>query len=65
MVERWAMIRNGVVENICLWDGDLKTWQPPEGIDMVKAPNFLGIGWRYDGAWHEPVVVESSNHNRC
>lgn len=59
MIERWAMIQNGTVINVCLWDGSLDTWQPPEGIDMVKAPDNIGISWTYDNAtdtWAEPVI---------
>jgi len=49
MVERWAMIQNGIVINVCLWDGDLKTWQPPEDVIMQPAPDNIGIGWTWDG----------------
>ena len=34
---RYAMVNSeGVVENICEWDGDTIIWQPPEGITMVE-----------------------------
>ena len=59
MVIRYAMIRNGVVENVSLWDGDLNRWQPPEGIDCIPAPDHIGIGWTWDGEnWIEPVVPD-------
>lgn len=58
---RYAMIRNGIVENISLWDGDTKKWQPPEGFIVIPAPDHVGIGWRYDdGVWSEPVIEEPS-----
>lgn len=60
MAERWAMIRAGVVENVCLWDGDLNTWQPPEGIEMQPATDECGIGWTWDGqAFAAPVAEEA------
>ena len=34
---RYAMVNSeGVVENVCEWNGDTTTWQPPEGITMVE-----------------------------
>ena len=53
------MIRNGVVENVSLWDGDLNRWQPPEGIVCIPAPDHIGIGWTLAGEnWIAPVVPE-------
>ena len=37
MADRYAMVRDGKVENVVLWDGDSKTWQPPAGVEMVKS----------------------------
>ena len=54
---RYAMIRDGVIENISLWDGDTNRWQPPEDFLVIPAPDHVGIGWRYDGqAWTAPVI---------
>ena len=61
MVIRYAMIRDGVVENVSLWDGDLNKWTPPEGIDCIPAPDEIGIGWSWDGQnWIEPVIPEQT-----
>lgn len=61
MVERWAMIKDGTVINVCNWDGQLTTWQPPEGIEMQKASDQVAIGWRWDGAqWQAPEPVEDA-----
>jgi hypothetical protein len=55
MIERWAMIRDGIVENVCNWDGLTTTWQPPDGVQMQQAPDHVGIGWTYDGVdWTAP-----------
>jgi hypothetical protein len=59
MVIRYAIIRNGVVENVHLWDGDLSKWQPPEGTISIPAPDDIGIGWSWEGEnWIEPVIPE-------
>lgn len=33
MIERYVILNadGGWLENIILWDGNLETWQPPEG----------------------------------
>ena len=56
LVERYAHIKNGVVVNVTLWDGDISRWQPPEDELVITAPENVGIGWRYDGTdWLEPL----------
>lgn len=56
-VIRYAMIRNNIIENISLWNGDTFTWQPPEDILCIPAPDHVGIGWRYiDEQWLEPII---------
>lgn len=56
MSNRYALIENNVVVNVCLWDGHLHTWQPPEHLDAVLAPDEIAIGWRWDGSeWLPPV----------
>ena len=53
------MVKNGVVENVSLWDGDTNKWQPPEGITCIPAPDEIGIGWTWDGSnWTAPVIPE-------
>ena len=53
---RYAMIKDSIVENICLWDGDTSVWSPPDGYLVIPAPDYIGVGWGYaDGVWTEPV----------
>jgi len=47
MADRWAMVRNGVVVNVCTWDGDLGKWEPPADVLMV-ATDDAGYGYLYD-----------------
>jgi hypothetical protein len=36
--QTYLQIENGVVTNVCLWDGDTNTWQPPaDAIMLVKS----------------------------
>jgi hypothetical protein len=57
MVEKWAIVVGGVVQNICLWDGATRSvenpmaWEPPAGATMVNVQNiFCDIGWLWDGS---------------
>jgi hypothetical protein len=60
-VERWAMIENGYVINICLWDGDVTRWKPPGNIEMQLAPDFIDIGWKYENEnWEAPQPQEAT-----
>jgi hypothetical protein len=45
-----ALIINGVVVNIALWDG-ISLWQPQcdSIVDITNQPQ-VQIGWTYDGA---------------
>lgn len=53
------MIKDGKIQNISLWDGDVNRWQPPTDMTVIPAPDHVGIGWGYDGEnWTPPVIVE-------
>ena len=48
----YALVVNGVVENIVIWDGDTNTWSPPDGSQAILIPDgeVVGIGYTYDGS---------------
>lgn len=52
MSRDFAVVENGVVANIVVWDGDTETWSPPEGSIVIPIPEGVvaGIGCRYDGS---------------
>lgn len=60
MRRTWAMIENGVVKNVALWDGESR-WDLPEGITLVEVTNedpIPGPDWTYDstaGSFVEPI----------
>lgn len=50
----YAVIRNGLVENVVSWDGETD-WTPPEGSDVVALHDRIaGPGWTYDGSTFTP-----------
>ena len=55
---RWAVIRNGVVENVIEWDGG-DGWEPPEGAKLVEdAMGVAGPGDLHDGKDFTRVKAE-------
>lgn len=34
--QRFAVVENGIVVNVVLWDGETD-WQPPEGANLVRS----------------------------
>ncbi len=47
MSDIYAVVQNGVVTNLVVWDG--KSEFKPEKADIVKCVGDVGIGWSYDG----------------
>lgn len=50
-INRYAIVENGMVTNVILWDGNTETWQPPMGSTANLLPNDspVGPGWTFDG----------------
>lgn len=58
MVSRYAIVCDGIVENIVLWDGDTDTWQPDAGCEMVRLNGqAVNPGDTYDGRAFIPGQV--------
>ena len=56
--KRFAIIDDGVVTNVVLWD-ETTDWTPPEGTTTVLVPDdsMVGIGWTYtDGIFNAPPI---------
>jgi len=59
VIERWCIIRDGVVQNVVAWDGDTKTWTPPSDAEMVRAAETSSIGDLWNGAeFQKPLIAE-------
>lgn len=50
---RYLIIRDGVVANVVLWDGQSAFEAGPGGV-LVAAPAGVGPGWTYDGEAFSP-----------
>jgi hypothetical protein len=56
MSNRYALVENGVVVNVILWDGDTEAWQPPEGAtaELLPADSPVSIGFTFNGTMFSP-----------
>jgi hypothetical protein len=45
----WAVIADGVVSDVVVWDGE-SDWTPPEGTTLESLADWpeVGIGWTYN-----------------
>lgn len=34
-MKTYLILENNVVVNTCVWDGDVNTWQPPQGVTLL------------------------------
>ncbi|WP_082716456.1 hypothetical protein [Burkholderia sp. BDU5] len=53
----YAIVENGVVTNVVVWDGNTESWQPPEGTtaNVLPPDSPVGVGWTTaDGANYMP-----------
>lgn len=42
-VKRYAMVKDNIVYNITMWDGDTSTWQPPDDGTIMIEHNSVSI----------------------
>lgn len=68
-MSKWAVVKNGVVVNIVLWDGE-NDWEPEDGQIAVPIPppvdneQEAGIGWSYsDGTFIAPPEPEEAKQS--
>ena len=47
-----------IVENVCVWDGDTNTWQPPVDILMLIQADIPAKVWSYNADKTDIVLVE-------
>jgi hypothetical protein len=59
-MKKIAMIRNGIVENVAIWDG-ISPWNPTdfELVEVTDQPQ-VGCGWSYsEGVFSAPKPTEN------
>ncbi|EOW5466661.1 tail fiber assembly protein [Escherichia coli O141,141ab,141ac:H43] len=60
MMSNYAVVVNGVVANVVVWDGD-DEWSPTEGEAILLDDTDASIGWSYSsGEFHPPLEKEKT-----
>lgn len=47
-----------VVDNVCVWDGNPDTWQPPAGYLMLVQATTMAVVWVWDDAIKDYVLSQ-------
>ncbi|HHT8903073.1 TPA: hypothetical protein ACT5CR_006060 [Burkholderia cenocepacia] len=42
-MSNYAVVEDGMVVNVVVWDGDETIWQPPAGCEAVKIPDGVTV----------------------
>lgn len=59
MIKKYVLVKDNVIYNSILWDGDLNTWQPPEDGTVVIQNSSAGIGDWWEEAeqrFYRPII---------
>lgn len=59
MIKEYLTIQNNVVTNICVWDGNTDTWQPPEDALMLVKETTPAKIWSWDPEVKDFVLIDS------
>lgn len=57
----YAVIENGVVTNIAVWDGD-SAWQPTNAL-VIPVSDNVRIGWYYEKGKFSPPTQPPKTHD--
>jgi len=44
--QNYLIIQENIVTNVCLWDGDVNTWQPPQDATILVKDTTSTIVWK-------------------
>jgi hypothetical protein len=58
-MQNYLMIQNNVVTNVCVWDGNLATWTPPQGAVMQVQATTPAVIWVWDETINDCVLKET------
>lgn len=57
-VQDYLTVENNVVTNVVAWDGDVNTWQPPEGTTMLVQDTTPAKIWILNPEQTDYVLTE-------
>lgn len=59
-MQNYLMINEStnVVDNVCVWDGNPNTWQPPSGYLLLVKATTMALVWVWDSAITDWVLSQ-------
>lgn len=59
-VQNYLMVSEStnIVDNVCLWDGNPATWQPPAGYLMLVQETTMAVVWVFDKTVEDYVLEQ-------
>jgi hypothetical protein len=57
--QNYLMIQENIVTNICVWDGDTNTWQPPQDATMLVLTTTPTKVWGLNAEQTEYILIDS------
>jgi hypothetical protein len=57
--QNYLMVQENIVTNLCVWDGNTQTWQPPSDATMLIAETTATKVWGYSSGAKDYVLVDS------
>jgi hypothetical protein len=46
-MNNYAIVENGLVVNVIVWEGNESTWQPPAGTQAILVPENVSVSIGY------------------
>jgi hypothetical protein len=56
--QNYLVVEADVVTNICVWDGDTNTWQPPADATMLIQEDTNALVWQLNADKTDYVLME-------
>lgn len=57
--ENYLVIQENIVTNVCVWDGNIQTWQPPQDATMLVQATTPTKVWLVNAEETEYVLTDS------
>jgi hypothetical protein len=57
--QNYLMIQENIVTNVCVWDGNTQTWQPPQDTTMLVQATTPTKIWELNAEKTDYVLTDS------
>lgn len=53
-----------ICENICVWDGNVETWNPGENYIALPLANTISMEWSWDYSTNTWIMIDSPGQGK-